>query len=116
MANLWHWIAFHWQGWGINGMVAAIASALTWVLARRKEWKDSRKSKAQQRIDTAVWERIRPVSNYAISQDSQMIAEALSLDQDAVGDSLARLEAQGKVRRHEGTLDHPAPYWTAILR
>lgn len=116
MTNLWHWIILHWNGWGVNGVVAAIASASTWILARRKEWKDSRREKANAKIDAAVFAKIRPIGNYALCYDSEMIATMLSIDRDAVADSLDRLESRGKVRREEGTLDHPAPLWSAVIR
>lgn len=110
------WIVVHWNGWGVNGVVAAIASATTWILARRKEWKESRREKANRKIDAAVYAQIRPIGNYAFLFDSEMIARALSMDRDAVADSLERLEIQGKVSRQDGTLEHPAPLWSAIIR
>ncbi len=116
MTSPWQWIIVHWNGWGVNGVVAAIASGTTWILARRKEWKDSRRAKANAKIDTAVFAQIRPIGNYAPLFDSEMIATALSIDRDAVADSLERLEIQGKVSRQAGTLEHPAPLWSAIIR
>jgi len=116
MASPWHWIILHWNGWGVNGVVAGLASATTWILARRKEWRDSRREKANAKIDATVFAQIRPVGNYAFSMDSEMIASALSMDRDAIADSLERLEFQGKVTRQAGTLDHPAPFWRAVVR
>ena len=117
MTSLWDTFMNHWAiplaSWVFGTFVGA---TFRWFYPSQKEWKESQEGKANVRIDSAVWEQIRPVGNYALSQDSQMIAETLSLDQDAVADSLERLEAQGKVRRHEGTLDHPSPYWSAVIR
>jgi hypothetical protein len=43
------------------------------------------------------------------------IADALSVPRAAIANRLIHLETQGRVRRHEGTLDNPAPRWR-ILR
>lgn len=48
---------------------------------------------------------------------SAELAETLSLDHEAVADSLERLEARGRVRNAGGeTLDNPAPYWHVVYR
>ena len=93
-----------------------IGATFRWFYPSQKEWREGRKNKANARIDAAVWEQIRPIGGVALSQDSEMIANTLSLYQDTVADSLERLEAQSKVRRIEGSSGHPAPYWSANLR
>ena len=44
------------------------------------------------------------------------IAEALSLENELVADTLEQLEARGRVMHHDGTLDNPAPYWSIVRR
>jgi hypothetical protein len=40
------------------------------------------------------------------------IAQALSLNEEVVADTLERLHAWGRVLQHDGTLENPAPYWS----
>ncbi|HEV2194012.1 MAG TPA: hypothetical protein VGR55_00380 [Candidatus Acidoferrum sp.] len=42
------------------------------------------------------------------------IADALSVPKSATANRLVHLETQGRVRRHDGTLDNPAPYWSIV--
>ena len=42
------------------------------------------------------------------------IAEALSVPKGALVDRLKNLETEGRVRRHEGTLDNSAPRWSIV--
>jgi pyrimidine deaminase RibD-like protein len=42
------------------------------------------------------------------------IAEALLVPKNVVADSLRNLETKGRVRRHDGTLDNSAPYWSVL--
>ena len=42
------------------------------------------------------------------------IADALSVPKAATVNRLMHLETQGMVRRHDGTLDNPAPYWSIV--
>jgi hypothetical protein len=114
---VWKSFLAHWAiplaSWVLGIFVGA---TFRWFYPSQKEWKAARAERAIAKIDAEVWKQIRPTGSYAISQDSKMIADALSLDQDAVADSLERLEGQGKVWRHGGTLDHPSPYWSPVLR
>ena len=126
MGNVWHWIIVHWKGWGINGIVAGVASAITWVLARRKEWKEERREKAEQKLDSkvlkalgerTVWKGPRPtiIGGFPGVKSDEM-AEYLQLDQDAVADSFERLEKRGRATRSKGTINDPGPWWYIVPR
>jgi len=124
--SLFRWCIDHWKSWGIPTIFGSIAAAGTWVLARRREWKEARRAKADSAIDSQVfralqnrdlWGAQRPTTGAGDRLvRSAEIAEALSLDWDVVADSLERLEAKGRVRNAGGTLDNPAPYWFALHR
>ena len=116
MTYLWHSFIAHWQVWASWVFGTFIGATFRWLYPSRKEWEDGRKNRENAKIDAAVWKEIRPIGSYVLSQDSRMIANSLALGQDEVADSLERLEAQNKARRLEGSSDHPAPYWEAILR
>jgi len=67
--------------------------------------------------ERSLWKGSRPImgSGESLVRAGEM-AERLGLAPDLVADSLERLEAQGKVRRFDGTLANPAPYWTVVRR
>ena len=117
METTWHSFLAHWAiplaSWVFGTFIGA---TFRWFYPSRNEWKEGRKNKVEAKVDAEIWKQMRPIGSVCLSQDSEMIAKTLLLDQDAVADSLERLEAQGKVRRCEGSSDHPAPYWSAILR
>ena len=115
------WCIDHWKSWGITALVGSAAAAGTWFLARRNEWKEARRAKSDSAVDSEViralqnrdlWtgQRVRTGAGDPLLRSAK-IAEALSLDCDAVADSLERLEARGRVGKENGTLDNPAPYW-----
>jgi hypothetical protein len=124
--SLFRWCIDHWTSWGIPTVVASTAAAGTWVLARRTEWKEARRVKADSAVDSQVfralqnrdlWSAPRPTTGAGVCLvRSEEIAEALSLDCDVVADSLERLEAKGRVQNKGGTLDNPAPYWFVLHR
>lgn len=126
MNSLLHSIAENWKSLGITSAVAATASTITWMLARRREWVAARKDKAERKIDALVhqslqnrefWKGPRPITgsgDFAVRTTE--LAEALKLENDTVADSLERLEWQGKVRNSGGTLDNPSPYWHILHR
>jgi hypothetical protein len=124
--NLLRWYIDHWKSWSIPTIVGSAATAGTWFLARRKEWKEARRAKADSAVDSQVIRTLQnrdlwgPPRGMTGAGDclvrSAEIAEALSLDCDAVTDTLERLEAQGRVRNAGGTLDNPAPYWHILHR
>ena len=124
--NLFRWGIERWQSWGIPTIVASITASVTWFIARRSEWKEARRVKADNAVDSQVlralqnrdlWGGARPVTGAGDRLvRSAEIAETLSLDCDAVADSLERLEAKGRVRNAGGTLDNPAPFWFALHR
>jgi len=121
MENFGHWFISNWKAWGINSIVAGAASTVTWMLARRKEWKKEKQEKAERKLDSNVVEALRDrtiwkgprVSTGAgiWGVKSDEMAEHLEIDQDSVADSFERLEGRGRVTRSKGSMDDPAPWW-----
>jgi hypothetical protein len=115
------WCVDHWKSWGIPAKVVSTVTVGTFFLALLKKLKDWRQAKVVKRIDARVilalqdqgiWSQPRPFTGAGVlGVRSAEIAKALSLDNDVVIESLERLEAQGKIRRGEGTLNNPAPPW-----
>ena len=125
--NLLRWCIDHWKSWGISAIVGSAAAAATWILARRKEWKEARQVRADAAIDSKVLETLDNRDLWCSSARgmtgagdllvrSAEIAEFLSLDRDTVIHSLERLEARGRVRNAGGTQDNPGPYWHILHR
>jgi hypothetical protein len=124
--NLLRWCIDHWKSGGISTIVAGGITAITWFLAHRKEWKQARRAKADSAVDFRVIQILQNRKLWVSPRGmtgagdplvrSAELAEALSLNPDAVNDSLERLKAQGKVRSADGTLDNPAPYWHILRR
>lgn len=123
--NLLHWFFDHWGS--ITAVVGSVAAMVTWFLARRKEWKEKRRAKTDATVDSQVIHALQDRAKWGGSSRgmtgagdplvrSAEIAEAFSLDCDAVSDSLERLEARGRVRNAGGTSDNPAPYWHIVHR
>lgn len=121
-----HSIIDHWKNWGVTAILVGAASAGTWILARRKEWKESRRIKIEHRIESQVlqvlgnptlWGHKRPMTGAGVPYiRAAEIAEHLCLDGDVVSDSLERLEIRGRVESSNGTFDNPAPYWRIVPR
>ena len=126
MENLWHQFISHWRAWGINGIVAGAASTITWLLARRKEWKQGRREKTERQLDSAVpkalgnrdlWRGPRVQTGAGMwGVKSDEMAEYLKRDQDEVADAFERLEARGRVSRGGGSMMDPAPWWFIVPR
>jgi hypothetical protein len=126
LENLLRWCVDHWESWGVTAIIASLAGGGAWLLARRKEWKEARRAKAERAIDDRViralqnpdlWAGPRPFTGAGDrGVRSTELAEALSLDQEVVIGSLDRLEARGRVRNAGGTLGNPAPYWHILHR
>ena len=124
--HLLRWCIDHWRNWGITTLIASAAAAVTWILARRREWKEAHQVKAEKSVDSRViraledrglWDGIRPMTGAGDpAVRSAELAEKLSLDYDVVIESLERLETNGRVRNAGGTLDDPAPYWHVLRR
>lgn len=124
--TFWHQFVAHWREWGINGIVGGAAATIAWILARRKEWKQSKHAKAEQKLDSAIlkaldnrtlWKGSRPMTgagNFGVK--SSEMAEHLKLDQDVVTDGLERLEVCGRVMRSDGGMSDPAPWWYIVPR
>src|SRR5579864_3487444 len=99
VGNLLRWCIEHWRSWGIPTIVGSGVAAGTWLLTRRKEWKEARQTKADSAVDSKViqtlqdrdlWCGPRRVMTGAGDPGvrSAEIAEALSLDRDVVIESL----------------------------
>ena len=129
MGNIEHlvrWCIEHWKSWGVTTLIASPVGAATWILARQKEWKEARKTKAENSVDLRV---IRALENRGLwggvrgmtgggdpAVRSAELAEKLSLNHDVVVESLERLETKGRVRNAGGSLDDPSPYWHILRR
>lgn len=122
MENFGHRFIAHIVNWGIPAGIGAIFGAtFKWFYASRTEWLESRREKAERKVDSRVleaignrtpWKGPRPQTGagmWAVKSDE--IAKILKINQDAVADSLERLGRAGKVRRDKGTLSDPAPWW-----
>lgn len=113
------WCIDHWKAWGIPTIVTSVVGAGRWLLARRKDWNERRRAGTEREIDfkvlqalqnRALWDSRRGMTGAGDPLvRSAELAQSLSLDCDAVCDSLERLEARGRVRNAGGTLDNPAP-------
>lgn len=120
------WCIDHWKAWGIPAIVTSVVGAGTWLLARRKEWNETRRANAERDLDSQVlqalqnrglWDTRRGMTGAGDPLvRSAELAQALSLDCETISDSLERLEARGRVRNAGGTLDNPAPYWHILHR
>jgi hypothetical protein len=126
LEHLLRWCIEHWKNWGVTTLIASAAVAGTWILARRREWTEARKVKAQKTVDSRViraledrglWTGIRGITGGGDPLvRSRELAEKLSLDCEVVIESLDRLETRGRVRNAGGTLDDPAPHWHVLRR
>jgi hypothetical protein len=120
------WCIDHWKAWGIPTIVTSVVGAGTWLLARRKEWNETRRANAEKELDSKVFKALqnRDLWNSRRGMTgagdplvrSAELAQTLRLDCDTVNDSLERLEARGRVRNAGGTLDNSAPYWHILHR
>jgi hypothetical protein len=126
--HIWQWIDDHWKTWGVYAILLGVSNFGTWILARRKdwnEWKASRQAKADKKIDArvfealennALWPQNRPLVVGYLVVWAHEIADHLSIDKDAIFESLERLQARGKVRKTDGNMENPAPRWHVIRR
>jgi hypothetical protein len=48
------WFIDRWKRWGVPTIVGSALTADTWILARRKEWKEARRAKADSAVDSRV--------------------------------------------------------------
>lgn len=138
------WNVQHWKLWGIPSIAVAVAGALKWIYDIRKARADALAAETVRKREQIALQEIQrnsqqehsivdariieALANEASWGKSPMtgagdrllrvneIAQALSLREDVVADSLERLEAERKAKRHGGTLDNPAPYWSILRR
>lgn len=90
MKGLVHWIFDQWKQWGVTAIIVGATNTVTWLLARRKEWRAARQAKAEKKIDAQILEALgnpnlwgyqRPITGAGIPYvRSAEIAEHLSLD------------------------------------
>lgn len=124
--HLVRWCIEHWKKWGVTTLIASTVGAATWILARRREWKEGREAKAEKSVDSQViraledrglWGGTRAMTGAGDpAVRSAELAEKLRLDRDVIVESLERLEAKGRVRNAGGTLDDPSPSWHILRR
>lgn len=120
------WIVDQWKQWGVTAIIVGATNTITWLFARRKEWRAARQARAERKIDAQIleilgkpdlWGYQRPLTGAGIPLvRAAELAQQLALDLEAVGDSLERLESRGRVLRTQGTMDNLAPYWHIMLR
>ena len=114
MINIWNLLIS-----GATGFAGGlIGGTFKWFFPSQKDWKESRKAKAEAKIDAKVFAEIRSLGekNSSIFVTEQ-IAERLKITVDEAADSLERLENIGRVQRYNiGTNDHPGPGWRSTFR
>lgn len=134
----WTWVIEHWRTWGISALFAAFVGYLKIFYDLRKARSDALASEiARQKAQRALAAEKIATANKAIDDKiydalgrgtamwgqgvitgggdrgvrSAEIADRLSIDVNAVVESLERLEAKRRVSNQGGTMDNPAPYW-----
>lgn len=106
----------------IVAIAAIVGGAVKWgkrgynvYKARGTKRKDAKVLAALANRD--LWKNPRPMTGAGdLCVRAGEIADVLALTAEGVSDSLERLEAEGKVLKHDGTLSNPAPYWTVVRR
>jgi hypothetical protein len=129
--NLFHWCTVHWKTiTTISAIIVAVVSAVvgagTHLNAWLRDWRESRRHKGNEKLDSKVLEALQdpnlPRSSRGTTGGgdpltrSAEIAKALSVDQEAVNDSLERLEARGRVRNAGGSSEDRSPTWHILHR
>ena len=116
----------HWKRWGLTGLITAAASAITWAVARRKDWAEAKSEKLNKDIDARVmaaledrnlWTGPRPmtgVGDLAVRADE--LAQALALEYEDVVHSLERLVVRERIANAGGQLSDPTPRWHSTRR
>lgn len=122
--NLRQWILEHVRLTAVVGL----ATAITALYVIRKAGVDAfsflrsiRHSHVEKKLLTVLSDSDRWQSNPSTGAGERLVragqlAQALSLREETVADSLERLEHKSKVKRHDGTLDNSSPYWSVIRR
>src|ERR1017187_5634303 len=123
MTGLWHSLGFG----GIGLMIgASIGPVFRWFYPDRKAWTAERQAKLEKEIDRRVmqalenrelWKGPRPTTgsgDKAVRADE--LAEALSLKDEEVSDSLERLESRGRIDNARGNFMDPTPRWRSTRR
>lgn len=132
------WIIQQWKL--ISSIAVVVGGVVIWTYKARKARADALAAESLRRREEAValqvssavsvdkevlqalantdlWKGPRPMTGGGVpAVRAAEIATHLRLQVDLVADSLERLENDGKVREHGGTLDNPAPYWTIVRR
>ena len=127
LKDLLRWCIEHWKNWGITTIIATAAAAGAWLLARRREWKEARRAKAERTrgfpgsSSLGRPKSLRGTRGMTGGGDplvrSRELAETLCLDYEKVAvDSLKGLEARGWLRDAGGTLEDPTPSWHVLRR
>ena len=122
MAKLWNYVLSHWGislcSWLFGNVTGGV---FVWLYPNRKAWKQERREKKEQKIDSrvltamadpALWKGSRPMTGAGIRPvKSGEMAEFLELTQEEVANSFERLEEHGRVTRGKGSMDDPSPWW-----
>jgi hypothetical protein len=124
MTHLWDSFIAHWVNWVIPFATwifgTVMGATFRWFYPSRKEWEEQRRCKAEDSADSTILNAIRdeklwgaPVPGQRRFQAAQ-IAGVLTLDVEAVRESLERLEARGKVRRGGTNVPSLPPFWMVV--
>ncbi len=117
---MWHLFLHHRRAWTFAGVSwlfgTVMGETIKWFYPSRKEWNESRRLKVEKEIDAKVLRGLRTFGGPSSLHDSEGLAMDLGLDQDAIADSVERLDFQGKAGRVDGDSDHPSPFWTVVRR
>jgi hypothetical protein len=126
LEKLFGWCVDHWKtitavSVSIVAIVSTAVAGGTRLHSWLRGWQEAQRGKKNKELDSKVFQALQdpdlPRSSRGMTgagdplTRSADIAEALSLDQEDIVDSLGRLEARGRVRNAGGTSDNPSPCW-----
>jgi hypothetical protein len=124
MTSLWNSFVAHWVNWVIPVVTwifgTVMGATFRWFYPNRKEWEDQRRRKVEEATDSRILNAIRDEKLWGTSVPGQrrfqavQVASVLSLNVDAVRESLERLEAKAKVRRGGTNLPSLPPFWMVV--
>lgn len=112
--------------WGVEhwAVITSVVAVGGWMLTLRSKRQALKQVKDEKEIDSKIVEALEnrePPTQVMTGAGevvvwAQEIADHLSLDKDKVFESLARLEAAGRVRRTDGNMQNSAPRWFILRR
>ena len=117
MSNVWHTAVDHIGTVTISGiagfMGGLVASVFRWRWPSWKEWQEERQAKRDKATDARVMELLEGIGSSTMF--AVEISEKLRLDEQAVRDSLDRLQMRGRVGMGDPTFKSPA-CWFSLHR